>query len=172
MSLRKEKGCNRMVENKLPIKVEEKDEEIVKPKIGKDKRRLLRVRKLQKSKKPDFVRQESWRYKRVKSSWRRPRGRDSKMRKKEGGWLKSVEVGYRSPVKVRGIHPSGFEEILVHTPKDLEKVNSKSVVRIGHTVGLKKRLIIIEKANELNLHILNPRGVGEDELKESEENGI
>jgi large subunit ribosomal protein L32e len=161
-----------MVESKLPIEVKEKEEGITKPKIGAEKKRLLRVRKLQKSKKPDFVRQESWRYQRVKSSWRRPRGRDSRMRKKDGAWPKSVEIGYRSPVKVRGIHPSGFEEILIHNPKDLEKVNSKSVVRIGHTVGLKKRLIIIEKANELNLHVLNPRGVGEDELKESEENGI
>jgi large subunit ribosomal protein L32e len=161
-----------MVDTKLPIDVEEKDGGTVKPKIGVEKRRLLRVRKLQKSKKPDFVRQESWRYKRVKASWRRPRGRDSKMRKKEGGWHKSVEVGYRSPVKVRGVHPSGFEEVLVHTPKDLENINSKAVVRIGHTVGLKKKLRIIEKASELNLHVLNPKGVGEDEFKESEENGI
>ena len=172
MSLRKEKGCDRMVETKLPIKLEEKEGVIVKPKIGVEKRRLLRVRKLQKTKKPDFVRQESWRYKRVKSSWRRPRGRDSRMRKKDAGWPKSVSIGYRSPVKVRGIHPSGFEEILIHNTKDLEKVNSKNVVRIGHTVGLKKRLMIIEKANELNLRVLNTRGVDEDELKESEKNGI
>ncbi len=172
MFLRKEKGCDRMVETKLPIEVEEKEERIVKPKIGIEKRRLLRVRKLQKSKKPDFVRQESWRYKRVKSSWRRPRGRDSRMRKKDAGWPKSVEIGYRSPVKVRGIHPSGFEEILIYNPKDLEKVNSMSVVRIGHTVGLKKRLMIIEKASELNLRVLNTRGVDEDELKESEKNGL
>jgi len=85
------------------------------------------------------------------------------MRKKDGGWPKSVEVGYRSPKKVRGHHPSGFEEVIVYNPKDLEKVNSEQVVRIGHTVGLRKRLTIIERAKELKLHILNPRGVGEGE---------
>ena len=77
-----------------------------------EKERLLRIRSAQKSKKPDFNRQESWRYKRVKSSWRRPRGRDSKMRKKKGGWPKLVNVGYCSPKKVRGFHPSGFEEVI------------------------------------------------------------
>ena len=45
-------------------------------------------------------------------------------------------------------------------------------MRIGHTVGLKKRLMIIEKASELNLRVLNTRGVDEDELKESEKNGL
>ena len=161
-----------MAETNLPIEIEEKEGRIVKPKIGLETRRLLRVRKLQKIKKPDFVRQESWRYKRVKSSWRRPRGRDSRMRKKDGSWPKSVNVGYRSPAKVRGIHPSGFEEILIYNTKDLEKVTSRNVVRIGHTVGLKKRIVIINKANELSLRVLNTRGVGEDELKESEKNGI
>ena len=123
-------------------------------------------------KKPDFVRQESWRYKRVKSSWRRPRGEDSKMRKKKGGWPKSAEVGYRSPKKVRGLHPSGLEEVIVNSLKDLEKVNSKQAVRIGHTVGMKKRITIIERAKKDNLRILNPRGVGEGEPEESKENSI
>jgi large subunit ribosomal protein L32e len=157
---------------KMPIKVEEKDEGKVKPKIGGEHGRLLRVRRIQKRKKPDFARFESWRYKKLSSSWRRPRGRDNAMRKKKGGWPKSVEVGYRSPKNVRGFHPSGFEEEIVYNPKELEKVNPKNVVRIGHTVGLRKRLIIAERAKELNLRILNLQGVGEGEPEESEKNGI
>ena len=156
----------------MSIKVEEKDKGEVNPKISAEKERLLHVRRVQKSKKPDFARMESWRYKRLKPSWRKPRGRDNHMRKKKGGWPKSVEVGYRSPKNVRGLHPSGFEEVIVYNPKDLEKVNSKNVVRIWHTVGLRKRLMIIERAKELTLRILNPRGVGEGEPEESEENGI
>lgn len=161
-----------MVENKISVEFEEKGKEEVKPKIGGEKRRLLRIRRVQKSKLPDFARQESWRYKRVKSSWRRPRGRDSRMRKKDAGWPKSVEIGYRTPKKIRGFHSSGFEEVIVNNPKDLEKINSTKVIRIGRTVGLKKRLIIIERAKELNLHILNPRGVGKDEFEESEKNSV
>jgi large subunit ribosomal protein L32e len=120
---------------------------------------LLRTRKLLKSKKPEFVRQESWRYKRVKSSWRRPKGIDSKMRIKKKGWPKSIQIGYRSPKKVWGFHPSGFKEIIIYNVTDLERVNSGNVVRIGGTVGMKKKLNIIKRAKELKIQIVNPRGV-------------
>ena len=118
---------------------------------------LLSIRRKLKAKKPTFIQLESWRYKKVKSKWRRPRGIDNHMRTKEGGWPKSVDVGYRSPKKVRGLHPLGFEEVIIHNVKDLDKVNSNQVLRIAHVVGAKKRNMIIEKANELNLYILNKK---------------
>ncbi len=133
---------------------------------------LLRAREKQKLRKPNFIREESWRYKRVDSSWRRPKGIDSRMRLKLKDRPKNVEVGYRSPRAVRGFHPSGFEERIVFTVKDLDEVGADQVVRIGHTVGSKKRLQIVERAEELGLRILNARGVGSDELKESEKTGI
>jgi len=46
------------------------------------------------SKKPKFKRQESWRYIRVKSSWRKPKGKSSRMRRRIKGWPKLVSVGY------------------------------------------------------------------------------
>ena len=133
---------------------------------------LMHVRERQKRNKPHFVRQESWRYKRVSPSWRRPRGKDSKMRLKKKGRPKSVEVGYRSPRLVRGFHPSGFEEKLVHNIKDLKNVNQNQVVRIGHTVGFAKKSKISEKAKELGVHILNIHGVDENEPKESKKTGV
>lgn len=123
-----------------------------------EKRRLLNIRKQQKRTKPDFIRQESWRYKRVKPSWRRPRGIDSKMRSELKGWPASVKVGYRSPKRVRGFHPSGFEEIMIYNEYDLDFVNpSNQVVRIGHTVGRRKRVLIVQRADELGVYIVNPR---------------
>jgi len=122
-------------------------------------------------KRPKFIRQESWKYKKLSPSWRRPKGIDSKMRIKKKGWPKSVEVGYGSPRTTRGLHPSGFEEVLIYNVDDLEKVKAGSVARIGHTVGLKKRSSIIEKAKELKIHIVNTKGVGEVESKESEKTG-
>jgi len=74
-----------------------------------------------KAKKPEFIRQESWRYKRVDESWRRPRGLDSKMRLKRKGWPASPNIGYRSPKELRGLHPSGYREILVRNLSDLAK---------------------------------------------------
>jgi large subunit ribosomal protein L32e len=129
------------------------------------------IHETSKNRRPKFLRQESWRYKRLNSSWRKPKGIDSKMRVKKKGWPKSVEVGYRSPRNIRGLHPSGFEEVIIYNVNDLEKINLGNVARIGHTVGLKKRSRIVERAKELKIHILNPRGVGEVEPKESEKTG-
>jgi large subunit ribosomal protein L32e len=139
------------------------------------KRRALRLREILKHKRPDFVRQESWRYKRIKENWRRPRGLDSKMRRKIKGWPKSPEAGYRGPKAARGLHPSGYEEVLVYNPDDLEKVDpQKQAIRIAHTVGAKKRMEIIAKATSKGVKILNPKEIEleveeEKEIEETEE---
>ena len=114
------------------------------------------VREL-KLKRPKFMRQESWRYTRLKPNWRKPRGRDSKMRLQVKGWPPLVKVGYRTPKKYRGLHPSGYEEILVHRPEDLENLNPEThAVRIAGSVGMRKRILIVEEAEKLGLKILNP----------------
>ncbi|MCJ7456336.1 50S ribosomal protein L32e [Candidatus Bathyarchaeota archaeon] len=106
---------------------------------------------------PRFVRQESWRYIRVKGGWRRPRGKTSKMRLGMRGWPKTVKVGYKSGLKNRGLHPSGLEEILVRRPADLEKINAKTqIVKIAHSVGERKRIAIMERAEALELTVANP----------------
>ena len=134
------------------------------------KERASRKRERVKDKKPDFRRQESWRYKRVKESWRRPRGIDSKMRKKVKGWPRSVEVGYRAPKKTRGLHPSGYAEALVYNADDVEKVSpTTQVIRIAGTVGARKRVEISARAEERGIHILNPREMKELEEVEEEE---
>jgi len=113
-----------------------------------------------KRKRPHFVRQESWRYVRVKENWRRPRGIDSKMRLKVKGWPRCPEVGYRGPRAVRGLHPSGFEEVLVHNVEELQKVDpERQAVRIAHTVGGRKRAEIVAEAERLGITVLNPRGI-------------
>lgn len=122
-----------------------------------EKKRLLRVRKRINKKRPHFKRFESWRFQRIKDQWRKPRGIDNKMRTEEQGWPKSVKVGYRGPAAVRGLHSSGYEEVMVWNTADLDKVDPESqVARIGGSVGARKKEAILEKAEELNVHILNP----------------
>ena len=123
-----------------------------------DIKELLKLRAEIASRRPDFVRQESWRYKRLKPSWRKPKGIDSKMRLRVKGWPKIVKVGYRGPAAVRGLHPSGFRDVLVYNVSDLLRLNPETdAARIAHTVGAKKRREILAKAKELGIKVLNPQ---------------
>ncbi|MEM2760102.1 MAG: 50S ribosomal protein L32e [Nitrososphaerales archaeon] len=117
---------------------------------------LLKQRQQIKSHKPDFVRQESWRYKRVKPNWRKPKGIDSKMRKQKKGWPRIVKIGYRGPRVSRYLHPSGYYDKLVHNVNELSNLDSnKDAARIAATVGKRKRKEIIERAKSLNIKVLN-----------------
>ena len=118
---------------------------------------LLQLRKKIADKRPEFVRQESWRYDRLPPNWRRPKGKDNKMRKQVSGVPPLAKVGYKGPRKSRGLHPSGYNDILVFNIKDLTKIDSKvDAVRIAHTVGNKKRIEIVTEATKLKMKILNP----------------
>jgi len=129
-----------------------------KPVLTDEEMHLLELRRYIKDKEPGFIRQESWRYVRVKENWRRPRGIDSKMRLKKKGKPPLPGIGYRVPKLIRGRHPSGFKEVLVYNVKDLEKIDpSREAARIGSTVGKRKRIEIIKKADEKGIRVLNRR---------------
>src|SRR5918996_4505916 len=118
---------------------------------------LLQLRNKIADKRPEFVRQESWRYDRLAPNWRRPKGKDNKMRKQVSGVPPLAKVGYKGPRKSRGLHPSGYNDILIFNLKDLIKIDPKvDAVRIAHTVGNKKRIEIVTEATKLKMKILNP----------------
>ena len=118
---------------------------------------LLAARKKVAQKRPNFVRQESWRYDRLAENWRKPKGKDNKMRKQKSGMPALVKVGYRGPRAARGLHPSGYRDNVIHNTAELSKLDPKNdAARIGHTVGKKKRIEITSKAVELGIKVLNP----------------
>lgn len=151
-------------EEEVEIEEEEKEKEVEiveegeyvpkqKPEIEIEK---IHLRKEIKSRKPSFTRQEGFRYKRLGNKWRKPKGLHSKMRKSLKYRPPMVKVGYRGPKATRGFHPSGFREIMVHNLKDMDKINPKlEAARIAHSVGMKKRMEIEEKADEKKIRILN-----------------
>jgi large subunit ribosomal protein L32e len=109
---------------------------------------------------PSFVRQESWRYVRILPVWRKPKGIDNKVRRQDKGWPALVRIGYRGPGESRGLHPSGHVDVLTWKAEDLDAlVPGRDVVRIGGTVGARKRELILRRANELGLRVLNPTGL-------------
>jgi large subunit ribosomal protein L32e len=131
--------------------------------------RALRLRKRMKQKKPNFVRPESWRYVRIKENWRRPRGLDHKVRLMYDGWPPGVSIGYRSPRATRGLHPSGYREVLVFNVEGLKNVDPKTqVIRIAHTVGKRKRVKILAEAKRKRLTILNVTTIKEKVAEEKE----
>ena len=131
--------------------------------------KALKVRARAKNKKPAFIRAESWKYDRFSLSWRRPRGLDNKIRRKIKGWPAGVSVGYKGPKIARGLHPSGYREVMVFNVQDLSKIDPNTqAARIAHTVGKRKRALIIAEAKKLNLKILNFKASPEAEKKEEE----
>lgn len=125
------------------------------PDLDTEEERLLEEKRRVAS--SDFNRQDHHKKKRLPSSWRKPRGIHSKQRKGVKGKGKSVEAGYQSPATVRGRHPSGFEEVRVHRPADLDEIDpDREAVRIAASVGGRKRERIEDRAIDEGIRVLNP----------------
>ena len=132
-------------------------------------KRLMKLRKKMSKKRPSFRRVESWRYKRVKDSWRKARGIDSKTREKKKLGVKSPTIGYRGPKKVRGLHPSGYIEVLIFTFDDLKNLNkNKHAIKISGKLGAKKRIVLTDYCQKRGFKILN-LGVSHKEIEMLEE---
>lgn len=130
-----------------------------KPQLDDETKRLLALRNEMSNDRIAFLRQEWFRFPRLGEKWRRPRGMHSKMRRHISYRPNVVSIGYRGPQKVRGLHPSGFEEVMVHNADQLEKVDPKTqAVRVGSSVGFKKRQAIEARADELGIRVLNRTG--------------
>jgi len=107
-------------------------------------------------KKPKFKRQGTTYLKKVGKSWRRPRGTQSKLKVYEKSKGSMPNVGYGAPRELRGLHPSGFREVYIQNLNDLEKIDTeKEAGRISGRIGNKKRKLIVEKAKELKIKLLN-----------------
>ncbi|MFB6301200.1 MAG: 50S ribosomal protein L32e [Halobacteriales archaeon] len=125
------------------------------PELSEEEERLLNER--HNTPMPQFNRQVHHHKKRIPSSWRRPRGIHSKQRKGVKGKGDTVEAGFRTAKAVRGKHPSGFEEVRVHRPEDLDDVDpDREAVRIASAVGGRKRERIEDRAMEEEIRVLNP----------------
>jgi len=99
-----------------------------------------------------FLRRTSNRYSKLgkgrkkKQIWRRPTGRDNKMRERRRGYPARVNIGYKNAEKEKGV--------VIKSPKELEKIDKKLIITVGN-VGKKKKIEIAKKAKELKIQLSN-----------------
>ena len=130
-----------------------------KPVLDDDMKAALALRSEQKKKTPSFRRTEWFRYKRLsRSGWRAPHGMDSKQRRNYKYRSALVRVGHGKVAAARGLHPSGFREVMVQNTTDLEIIDPETeAARVGRSVGGRKRELIYSRADELGIRVLNRR---------------
>jgi ribosomal protein L32E len=110
-------------------------------------------------KKPKFLRRTSARLSKLgknrkkKQVWRRPTGRDNKMREQRRGKPAIVAIGYSTEKKSRG-RINGKIPLFVNNIHDLTRIGKHQIVILGN-IGKKKKLEIAKKANELQIEIAN-----------------
>ena len=104
--------------------------------------------------KSKFIRRGNKRYSKLglrrksKQVWRRPTGRDNKLRERRKNRGVRVEVGYRTAEKDKK------EIININNVKDLEKVKKDAIIVLGK-VGRKNKMKIAKKAKEKKIEFNN-----------------
>lgn len=130
-----------------------------KPVLSDELKAALALRAAQKKATPSFRRTEWFRYKRLsRSGWRKPHGMDNKQRRNYKYRGSLVRIGHGKVNAASGLHPSGFEEVMVHNSRDLDQIDAETqAARVGATVGGRKRENIHSRADELGIRVLNRR---------------
>ena len=104
-------------------------------------------------KKPRFLRRKWRAYSKLgkgrkkKQVWRRPTGRDNKMREKRKGRPATVSIGY-------GTGKYKIKSVVINTVGELEKMNKNQKIILGK-IGKKKKLEMAKMAKEKNIEISN-----------------
>ena len=118
-------------------------------------KRLIQVRT---EKGARFKRDGYGKKRQLSDSWRKPRGQHNKQREQKKARGAHPTPGFGSPVAVRGMHPSGYFEVLVTTLKDLTGLDPRTqAVRISGTVGSRKRSAIQDQAITAGFRVLNAK---------------
>jgi len=110
--------------------------------------------------KPVFRMQDAHKLSRLKPRWRRPRGKDSKMRRHLVGYCASPSHGYQSPKALRG-KVRGLEPVLVANAVQLSMVDPKrQIVIVSSSLGMRNRLSLLRMASEKGMAVQNFRDIG------------
>jgi len=117
-----------------------------------------------------FLRHQSDRFIRIRdSTWRKPRGLDSRVRRRFRGTIRQPRVGLRTPEPFRHLLSNKFFPFAVKNVKDVELLlmnNRKFAAVLDHSLGVRKRKQIVERAQQLNVKVVNGHARIKTEEKE------
>lgn len=116
------------------------------------------TKKITKKRVKKFIRPQSDRRICVKQNWRRPKGIDSRVRRKFKGVTLMPNIGYGTDKKTRHYLPNGFKKFVVHNVKELEVLmmhNRTYCAEIAHNISTQKRKAIVERAAQLDVVVTN-----------------
>ncbi|MBI2110520.1 hypothetical protein HYT51_01950 [Candidatus Woesearchaeota archaeon] len=119
---------------------------------------LLNIKKQMKAKKPHFKRTNFWK-KKLRATYRKPRGIHNKMRLKKASHLKRITPGYRTPRKIRHYTREGLKERLIFNEQEINTLTKNEIAVIASQVGMKTKIKILEKAKENNIQIGNVKDI-------------
>ena len=119
-------------------------------------KKLLESRTKRNKKKPTFVVKESKFTSGVKKRWRYPRGKHSAVRQGHRGRPAMPSPGYGIDKRVKGLHVSGLETVVVKNKSELLALDEKKQgAMISKTLGSKKRVELLKLAQEKKIAVLN-----------------
>ena len=120
-----------------------------------DIKELLEIKRTINKKRPNFIRQDAFKRKRLTMNWRAPAGGQSKTRKKKRGKVACPGPAFASPKAVRGLTLQGLRPVGVETMKELEKLDPKTDTAVIRKVGQKRRMELVKYSLSKNIKILN-----------------
>lgn len=106
---------------------------------------------------PKFLRHTSHKYSKLglrrkkKQVWRKPTGRDNKMREQRKGKPALVAIGYSTNKKQKG-KLNEKTPVIINNIKKLMKIQKNQIAVLGK-IGKRKKIEIAKKAKELKIEI-------------------
>nr|XP_051698481.1 60S ribosomal protein L32-like [Oryctolagus cuniculus] len=104
--------------------------------------------KMVKKRTKKFIFHQSDRYVKIKRNRQKPRGINSRVRRRFKGQILMPNTGYGSNKKTKHMLPSGFRKFLVHNVRELEVLlmcNKSYCAEVAHNVSSKNRKAIVKR---------------------------
>ncbi|XP_952783.1 60S ribosomal protein L32, putative [Theileria annulata] len=121
---------------------------------------VKKVGKLVHKRTKKFRRFHSDRFKRLRTTWRKPKGIDNRVRRRFKSTVLMPKIGYGTNKKTRHQLPGGVYKVVVSTPAEVDALlmhNKTHVAEVAHSVSAKKRRVLLDRADKLGIKVLNKK---------------